>query len=123
MERWWGPHGSTNPVREWDARPGGSIHIDMIASDGAVHPQRGTFREFVWPERIVFTSTSFPDEEGNPRFITFNSITFAEQQGKTQVTVRAEVVKAFAGVLQALDGVELGWTQSLERLAEVVAKL
>ena len=121
VEQWWGPHGSTNPVRKWDAKVGGQIHIDMLADDGAVYPMLGGFEEFDAPQRITFISTSFPDEAGEPRFVTRNTITFEDETSQTRVTVDAVVVKAFSGVLQALDGIELGWTESLERLGQVVS--
>jgi len=31
LAKWWGPDGFTNPRCEFDARPGGKIHIDMQA--------------------------------------------------------------------------------------------
>src|ERR1700722_582779 len=29
LARWWGPHGFTNPVCAFDARPGGALRIHM----------------------------------------------------------------------------------------------
>ena len=33
IAQWWGPRGFTNPVVEWDARPGGRLHVVMRAND------------------------------------------------------------------------------------------
>jgi uncharacterized protein YndB with AHSA1/START domain len=51
-----------------------------------------------------------------------NTVTFAEQGGKTTQTSKARVVKTTAGAARYLAGMEASWTQSLERLAALVAK-
>ena len=89
---WWGPHGFTNPVCELDARPGGAIRIHMRGPDGTVYPMTGVYQEIVEPERLVFTSAAL-DKEGNPLFEVLNTVTFAEQGGKTTQTSRARTVK------------------------------
>ena len=33
LAEWWGPRGFTNPVCQWDARPGGKIYDVMRAQD------------------------------------------------------------------------------------------
>src|SRR5580704_13391744 len=121
MERWWGPKGFTNPVCQVDARPGGAIRIDMRGPDGVVHPMGGVYREIVEPERIVFTSTALEDEQGNPGLENLNTITFAEHNGKTKLTLHVVVLMATPEAAKALDGMEQGWTQSLDRLDELVA--
>ena len=47
---------------------------------------------------------------------------FSEQDGKTTLTLQARVSKATAEAAPHLAGMEAGWTQSLERLAEYLAK-
>lgn len=118
VAQWWGPKGFTNPVCELDVRPGGAILIHMRGPDGVVYPMNGVFREIVEPERLVFTSSAFEDEEGNPQLEALNTITFAEHDGKTKLTVHAVVLKAGPGTEGALAGMEEGWNQSLDRLAE-----
>jgi uncharacterized protein YndB with AHSA1/START domain len=81
----------------------------------------GVYREIVEPERIVFTSTALEDEQGNPGLENLNTITFAEHNGKTKLTLHVVVLKAAPDAAGALAGMEEGWTQSLERLDELVA--
>ncbi len=122
LARWWGPHGFTNPVCQVDPRPEGRIHIDMKGPDGTIYPMPGVFREVVEPERIAFTAWAHLDESGDPAFEVLNTITFAEDDGKTTLTLRAVVVKAKPEAAPALAGMEAGWSGSLDRLeAEVVA--
>ena len=48
-----------------------------------------------------------------------NTVTLAEQGGKTKLTVQAQVVRKIAAVADRhLKGQEQGWSQSLERLEE-----
>ncbi len=55
-------------------------------------------------------------------FEVLTRVTFAEQNGKTKQTMRARVIKTTAQAAQYLVGMETGWTQSLERFAESLAK-
>lgn len=120
LQRWWGPNGFTNPVCEVDVRPGGAIRIHMRAPDGVVYPMTGVYHEVIAPERIVFTSAAL-DEKGEPLFEILNTVTFAEQDGRTRLTLHASVVKATAAAPRYLKGMEQGWSQSLDRLAAEVA--
>jgi uncharacterized protein YndB with AHSA1/START domain len=115
VAQWWGPNGFTNPVCEMDVRVGGAIRIHMRAPNGVVYPMKGVFEEIDEPSRLVFISSAL-DEQGNSMFDILNTITFAEQNAKTTLTLQARVMKATAVAPQYLKGMEAGWTQSLERL-------
>jgi uncharacterized protein YndB with AHSA1/START domain len=121
VAQWWGPHGFTNPVCELDARPGGAILIHMRGPDGTVYPMRGVYQEVVEPKRLVFISSAL-DANGNAMFEVLTTVTFAEHNGKTKQTLHARVIKRTAQAAPYLKGMEAGWTQSLERLAERLAK-
>lgn len=120
VAQWWGPKGYTNPVCELDVRPGGAIFIQMRGPDGGLYPTRGIFHEIVEPERIVMTTSAFEDEEGNPQLEVLNTVTFSEHKDKTKLTLRAVIVKSALSVEMALYGMEQGWNQSLERLAQFI---
>jgi uncharacterized protein YndB with AHSA1/START domain len=121
VAQWWGPHRFTNPVCDLDVRPGGAIRIHMRGPDGTVYPMTGVYNEVVEPERLVFTSAAL-DADGNPMFEVLTTVTFAEQGGKTKQTMRARVIRSTAEAAPYIKGMEAGWTQSLERLAESLAK-
>jgi uncharacterized protein YndB with AHSA1/START domain len=123
VAQWWGPKGFTNPVCELDVRPGGAILIHMRGPDGVVYPTKGVYREIAPPERLVFTNNAFEDEEGNSQLEVLTTVTFAEHNGKTKITLRAVVAKSTPEVAAALAGMEEGWNQSLDRLAEDLAKV
>jgi len=119
VQQWWGPHGFTNPRCEVDARRGGAIHIDMRGPNGVVYPMKAVFEEVTEPERLVFV-TSALDDRGNSMFDVRNTVIFVERGGKTELTLKARVVRATAVAPQYLEGMQVGWSQSLERLQAYV---
>jgi uncharacterized protein YndB with AHSA1/START domain len=125
LARWWGPQGFTNPVCEMDARVGGALRIDMRGPAGTifdtVYKLTGGVREIVAPERLVFTVTLHEDD-GSIRLENLTSVTFAEHAGKTTITLRVTVVRATEAAAANLAGMEAGWSQSLERLADHVTR-
>lgn len=121
VAQWWGPRGFTNPLCELELRPGGAIRINMRGPDGTLYPMTGVYREILEPERLVFTSAAL-DEKGHPLLELLHTVAFTEQGGKTTLTLLARVVKTTAEAAPYLEGMEAGWTQSLERLEACVAK-
>lgn len=119
VAQWWGPHQFTNPVCELDIRPGGRLRIHMRGPEGTIYPMTGIYREVVEPERLVFTSTPL-DDDGKPIFEVLNTVTFVEDGQGTLVTLHARVLKTTAEAEMYLQGMEAGWTQTLERLAQFV---
>jgi uncharacterized protein YndB with AHSA1/START domain len=117
LKHWWGPTGFTNPVCELDPRPGGAIRIHMRAPDGVVYPMTGVVLEIVEPERLVFTSNAL-DKDGNALFENLNTVTFAEQGGKTKLTLHTKVQTATEQAAPYLKGMDEGWKLTLDRLEE-----
>ena len=122
LKRWWGPKMFTNPVCEVDARVGGAWRIVMRGPDGVDYPCGGVYREIVEPERLVFTNIA-TDNDGNPILDGLTTVTFEEQGGKTKLTLTTRAVALVDYAAAYLQGMEAGWTQSLESLAEELAKL
>ena len=125
LAKWWGPRGFTNPTCEADVRPGGKIYIIMRGPPGTPYsgdfPMTGEFQEIVAPEKIVFTSFAI-DKDGNVQIEGHNTITFTEQGGKTTLTIKARAVARVAIGAQMIQGMEMGWTQSIDKLEELVAQ-
>ena len=120
LAQWWGPKGFANPVCEADARVGGAIRIHMRAPDGVIYPMTGRFLEIDRPHRLVF-STAALDGEGKPMFEVLNTVTFTEIDGRTEISLVARVTNTTAAAPQYLAGMSQGWSQSLDRLAELIA--
>jgi uncharacterized protein YndB with AHSA1/START domain len=121
LAQWWGPTGFTNPVCELDLRHHGEIRIDMRAPDGVVYPMSGAFREIVEPERLVFTCAAL-SATGKPLFENLNTVTFEELDGdKTLLTVNVSVLWEGPEAARMLDGMNAGWSLTIDRLAVLVA--
>jgi uncharacterized protein YndB with AHSA1/START domain len=118
--QWWGPRGFTNPVCEWEAKPGKAIYVVMRGPNGAEYPMGGEFREVVAPERLVFTSGAL-DEKRNLLFEFLHTVTLVERGGKTKLTITSVVTRTTAGAGRYIGGFEAGMTQSLVRLGEYMA--
>ena len=121
LAQWWGPEGFTNPVCEFDAHVGGALRIHMRGPDGAVYPMKGVIREIVAPERLVFSSVAV-DAAGKHLLEGLTTVTFAEQNGRTKMTMHthaAAVAEIGVGYLQ---GMEAGWTQSIDRLEGLLTR-
>jgi len=121
LAQWWGPHGFTNPHCEADAKPGGKIRVCMRAPDGQDAWMPGEFEEIDEPRRLVFTSgLEMPD--GSMGFSIRNTLTFDDVAGKTRLTLHSRVVEVGDWDMKDFDGMEEGWSQSLEKLNVLVTK-
>jgi uncharacterized protein YndB with AHSA1/START domain len=121
LAQWWGPKGFTNPVCEFDARVGGALRIHMRAPDGTIYPMKGEIRELVPPERLVFTNFAI-DTAGNHLLEGLTTVTFAEHDGKTTMMLHTRAAAVVEYAAAYLQGMEAGWTQSIDKLHALLAK-
>ncbi len=114
LTRWWGPNGFTVPVCELEFRAGGVLRFVFRGPDGKDYPFDGAYVEIVEPERIVFRGNihDVPSQD------VLTTVTFAEHEGKTKLTVH----QIYAFESDATRGASIGWSQTLDHLAEYVAK-
>ncbi len=122
LEKWWGPKGSKIRVYTFDFRPGGMFHYSMEFQPGRPMYGRFVYREIVAPEKIVFVN-SFSDAAGGITRAPFpqlgdkwplevlNHVTFAEQGGKTTVSLRGgpinasdEEIRMYVGMFDSMRG-------------------
>jgi uncharacterized protein YndB with AHSA1/START domain len=133
LMHWWGPKGFTWVSGRLDLRPGGTFHYCMRSPDGHEMWGKFVYREIVPPERLVFTN-SFSDDQGNTIRAPFNAqwplevlnnVTFAEQAGRTTLTVRGWPVNATEEERKAYDAshklLEQGFSGTLDQLADYLA--
>jgi uncharacterized protein YndB with AHSA1/START domain len=124
VKQWWGPDGVTNPTCEWDAKPGGNIHIVMLAGKelgemaGQEWPMTGEFVEAQEPEKIVFSGNAIVD--GKEVLTTLTTVTFEEESGKTKLNVHIVVTHTTPEAAGPLQGMEMGWNQQLDKLVTFV---
>lgn len=134
LMQWFGPKGFMMPIAKMDFRPGGTLHYCLRSTDGTEMWGKFVYREIVTPERVVLVN-SFSDENGNltphPLSPTWplemlTTTTFAEQGGKTAVTVRWSPLNATEEERKTFDtsheGMRQGWGGTFDQLAEYLSK-
>src|SRR5262245_17393259 len=119
MAQWFGPRGFTIPVCELDVRAGGSLRIVMRGPDGNNYKMKGEFLEVVPPERLVFSNVA-TDNQDKHLLEGKTTVTFTEKDGKTTLTVKSHAIGLVPIALQMLAGMEAGWTQSIDKLEELL---
>ena len=107
VSRWFTPSPLTTSACEVDLRPGGAFRVVMRMPDGTEHPMNARFLEVVPDQRIVFAGLIENDLE------VHTTVTFAEHDGKTTLTVH----QTYSRESQATRGAEMGWTATLDQLA------
>jgi uncharacterized protein YndB with AHSA1/START domain len=118
LDRWCAPRGFTIPWSEGDLRVGGPWRSCMRSPEGVEYRLRGTYREIVQDELLVFTH-AWEEDDGTPGPETIVTVRFADENGKTRLTFEQGPFKS----VESRDGHKGGWTQCLERLAEHIANL
>jgi uncharacterized protein YndB with AHSA1/START domain len=126
LVQWWGqPKDATMPFAKLDFRVGGFFHYKVELPEGRVVWGKKVYREITEPERLVFDDY-YSDEQGN-QVVTAESphmvvtATFADREGKTELTVRHAGIGAGTG--GTMDQYKQGWSECLDRLDQEAAKL
>jgi uncharacterized protein YndB with AHSA1/START domain len=135
LKHWWGPKGFTVFSCKIDLRPGGIFHYGLRSPSGQDMWGKFVYREIVAPERLVFI-VSFADEKGNAvrhpmsptwPLETLSTLTFAEKDGKTTLTVRWTPHAATQIERDTFDAghdsMRQGWGGTMDQLAEYLAKM
>jgi len=94
--QWFGPKGIKVTLVQFDLRPGGMTHYNMTTPDGKVMWGKAVYREVVPPTKLVWINSFSDKDAGITRhplskdpwpLQMLTVVTFAEQAGKTTVTV------------------------------------
>lgn len=120
LAQWWGPKMFTNPVCRLDARPGGEIYVEMRGPDGTVYPMSGRFQEVTVPERLVFITAAL-DSEGHEIFEMQHQVDFRKAGKRTAVRAESRLTKTTPEAARYLAGHRIGYTQSFDKLTELMA--
>jgi uncharacterized protein YndB with AHSA1/START domain len=129
LKRWWGPAGCQIGHCKMDLRTGGMLLYSFQMPGGPVMWGRFVFREIAVPERLVFVN-SFSDENGGMTRPPFDrpwppeilhTVTFAEEFGKTTLTLLATPINAtpeeIATFRDGTASLEQGFAGTMDRLA------
>jgi uncharacterized protein YndB with AHSA1/START domain len=120
LAEWCGLKGYTSSACTVDARVGGVLRLEMCSPDGEVRPMMGRFLQVDRPHRLVFVTAAL-DDVGKPMFEVLNTGTFMAVDGGTEISLVAEMTSNAPEAPQHLSELSQGWSQSLDRLAVLVA--
>lgn len=126
LVKWWGPNGVSIPECNLDLKPGGSIYIEMLAGaelgnlEGSTWPMTGVFKEITPPTKLVYESSAVVDDK--PILDTLNTVIFEETEGKTKMTFSVVVTRVTPEAAGPLAGMEMGWNQSIDKLAKLLSR-
>jgi len=119
VQKWLlGPEGWTMPVCEFEPKAGGQWRFVWRKTDGTEMAMSGTVREFVPPERVVTT------ERWGPQWPeTVNTVTFAESEGMTTITLTITYPTRAARDAALATGMKGGMDVSFDRLDQLLRSL
>lgn len=114
LARWWGPRGFTVPRLEIDPRPGGAYAIEMQPPEGEAFRLSGEFLEVDPPSRLVYTFSWDPPDPDDRETVVNLSLEDRGAQTRVELT-QGEFATEERRALH-----EGGWTDSFDRLAELL---
>ena len=129
IKQWWGPDNVIIPACEVDLRTGGKISIVMEAGEamgpykGTRWPMEGRFTVVETNARLSYTAKAWTEGDREATEIDqVTELTLAGENGKTRLTLKVTINKAGPKAGMALQGMQAGFTQHLEKLEKFLAK-
>jgi uncharacterized protein YndB with AHSA1/START domain len=117
VKQWFRPPNTTTPSAEMDVRVGGEYCFTVQSGDALIHLV-GTYLEVEPPERLVYTFRWDPPtldlmDTGETRV----TVEFRDLGSETEVVLVHEKLRD----VEVRDFHEFGWTNILDRMAELLA--
>jgi uncharacterized protein YndB with AHSA1/START domain len=125
VKRWWGANRGEVTIAEIDLRVGGTWRSVMVTTEGGVEVGfHGEYREIVPNELIVSTEVyeGMPQGDG-PEEGTLNTMTFAEADGRTTLTILVQAPSKEIRDAIIDSGMEAGMQDALDLLEQVAISL
>jgi len=122
VREWWAPrHFAVADGTVVQARAGGALRIVMAVGDGTRHVAEGRFTSVRRPRALAFELAPL-DADGQPLFRAQHDVTIVPRgrDGAT-LTMEVRVSDVRPEAAPVLAGMEPGWSQTLDRLAETLA--
>jgi len=119
VKQWWSGLRGEVTVAEIDLRVGGGWRYVMLAHGEFEVAFRGEYREIVPDERIVTTEIY----EAFPEAAALTTATFAEEDGRTTLSLLVEHASKRDRDMHLNSGMESGMNESMDRLEQVASSL
>ena len=128
IKQWWGPKDVSIPECEIDLMVGGKIYIVMEAGKamgkykGKKWPMLGKFT-FIEPKvKLAYSVQAWTEGNKEETLIDQSTdLTLSEEKGKTKLILNAIVYKTGPQAEMAVQGMELGFNQQLDKLEKFLS--
>lgn len=119
IPQWWGPKRYVTAIDKMDTRPGGIWRFVQRADNGREFAFNGVYHAVEPPKQLVDTF----EFEGSPGRVSLETVTLEELNGKTRLTGKSvfQSVEDRDGMLKS--GMEEGLTETMGRLAGLLAEI
>jgi uncharacterized protein YndB with AHSA1/START domain len=119
VRRWWAGRRGQMTIAEIDLRVGGTWRFVMTSSEGFEVAFHGTYREIVPDERLVHTEVY----EAMPEAEAVNTLTFAETDGRTTLTVLVDCGTREVRDGMMASGMEVGMQEAYDLIEQIAIEL
>jgi uncharacterized protein YndB with AHSA1/START domain len=128
LKQWWGPDNVTIPECEIDVRVGGKFFIVMEAGEAM-----GSYKGTRWPMqaeftivephiRLAYVAKAWTEGRDEATLIDQDTdLTLNEDGAKTKLKLKAVIRRAGPAAGMAVQGMQAGFTQQLEKLNAFLA--
>jgi uncharacterized protein YndB with AHSA1/START domain len=124
LAKWWGPRGFTMPHAELDLRVGGHYRFTMKPPGGDVFHLSGEYLEIRPPSRLVFSfrwDEPTPDDRETIAELSLETAEMAETAGTAGAATKLSLSQGSFATEERRALHANGWTESFERLRELIA--
>ena len=128
LKQWWGPDNVIIPECEVDLKVGGRFYIVMEAGEAM-----GSYKGTRWPmdakftvvepkSKLSYTANAWTEGDKEDTLIDqVTEISFTDENGKTKVNVKAAINSTGPKAGMAVQGMQAGFTQQLDKLQQFLA--
>jgi uncharacterized protein YndB with AHSA1/START domain len=116
LAKWWGPRGFSIPSIDFAPRVGATYRIEMQPPEGEAFHLSGKFREVDPPSRLAFSfewEPPDPDDQETVAQLSFQPVDDSTEIVFVQAPFKTEARRALH---------HDGWTESFDKLGELVAQ-
>ncbi|HVC35832.1 MAG TPA: SRPBCC domain-containing protein [Candidatus Dormibacteraeota bacterium] len=129
LKAWWGPDNVSIPECEVDLTVGGRIYIVMEAGEamgpykGTRWPMEGKFTVVEKNSKLTYAVKAWTEgQEETTEIDQVTELTLTDNNGNTKLKLKATINKTGPDAKMALEGMEYGFNQQLDKLSKFLGK-
>lgn len=116
LRHWFAPEGFTVSAAEVDFRIGGAFSLHLRTAEGRELVSRGEYTDIAEPHRLGFRSR-------DGKFCCETSVTFADRDGATLLTIHQDYEVYAPGYLAVAAGAPDAWRTTLDKLEAEIDRM